>query len=101
MSAEDELTLIHEEKGDRGGFYLRNGSCRTLAEMEYKKREFPVLEFHHTWVDDSLRGQGRAGQLLDAAMSWVRESKHTVKPVCAYVKKQFEKQESLHDLRAE
>ena len=99
MSTE-ELTLIHEDRDDRGGFYFRTPGCVTLGEIEYKKEDFPVLDFHHTWVDKSLRGQGRAGQLLDAAMAWARETKHTVRPTCPYVVKQFEENESLHDLYA-
>ena len=91
------MELVHQD-GDSGGFYLVRGD-ETLGEMTYKTQG-NVLLFDHTWVDDSLRGQGKARELLDAAMSWVRTTGKKVEPVCPYVRGQFDKDASLADLRA-
>lgn len=93
------MELVHEDGESKGGFYLRDGDA-TLGEMTYSKAGEDRLIFDHTWVDDSLRGQGRARQLLDAAMVWVRTTGRKVVPLCPYVKAQFDKDESLADLRA-
>ncbi len=68
--------------------------------MTYERRDDDVLVFPHTWVDDSLRGEGRARELLDAAVEWVRAEGLKIEPVCPYVVGQFEKDESLRDIRA-
>lgn len=99
MGETDEVELVHEDGESSGGFYLyRDGE--KLGEMTYRKQDGGVLLFHHTWVDDSLRGQGRARQLLDAAMAWVRTTGGKVRPTCSYVVAQFDKDPSLADLRA-
>ena len=90
--------MVHEDRESDGGFYLRVGD-ETVGEMTYEKRG-AILAFDHTWVDASLRGQGKARELLDAAMSWVRSTGKKVEPVCSYVIAQFDKDPTLADLRA-
>ncbi len=99
MSAVPKIELVHEDGHPKGGFYLRQNG-ETLAEMTYSKAGDTKLLFDHTWVDDSLRGQGRGRELLDAAIVWVRATGHTVVPVCPYVTSQFQKDTSLHDVLA-
>jgi predicted GNAT family acetyltransferase len=52
----------------------------------------------HTWVDDSLRGQGVAKQLVAAAVSFARDHKYQIKPVCPVVQAIFTKDTSIHDV---
>jgi predicted GNAT family acetyltransferase len=95
-----ELDLVHEDGEREGGFYLHDDQGARLGEMEYRRAEDGVLEFHHTWVHESLQGQGCARQLLDAAMLWVRSTGGRVLPTCRYVSNQFDRDPSLADLRA-
>ncbi len=94
----EELQITHEDGDSKGGFYLLRGDEK-LGEITYKKEDGNLV-FDRTWVDDSLRGQGRAGQLFGVAMDWVRAEGHKVVPVCSYVQARFDKDESLADLKA-
>lgn len=94
------MELVHEDGEFKGGFYLRDEDGETLGEMTYSKAGEKILIFDHTWVDDSLRGQGKARELLDAGVAWAREIDKKINPQCPYVAKQFEKDESLADLKA-
>jgi predicted GNAT family acetyltransferase len=96
----EELELVHEPEETRGGFYLRDSDGETLGEITYEERLDDVLCFDHTWVADSLRGQGQAGKLLETAMEWVRSVGKKVEPKCPYVRRRFETDESLADLQA-
>ena len=100
MSDTKELELRHIDSEAKGGFYLHDADGTKLGEMTYTRRSPGILAFDHTWVDSSLRGQGQAGVLLDAAMTWVRARGDKVIPVCSYVVKKFDEDEQLAALRA-
>ena len=63
---------------------------------------FPVSEgvadIDHTFVDQSLRGQGVAGQLLEAAVRQIRAEGLRAKATCSYAVKWFEEHPDQSDL---
>ena len=92
-----ELTVQHEDKGENGAFVISVEGKR-VGEMTYKRKDAALVDINHTLVDESLRGQGAARKLLDAAVAWARESKTKVVATCTYTKAQFEKDESIRDV---
>ena len=70
--------------------FARDGEGRLLAEVTFPVRE-GVAEIDHTFVDPSLRGQGVAGQLLQAAAAALRERGLKARPVCSYAVRWFER----------
>lgn len=60
-----------------------------------------VATIDHTFVDDSLRGQGVAGQLLQAATEQLRAGCVQVKPTCTYAVRWFEEHPESGDLLCE
>ena len=85
---------------DHARFYIENESGHTIAELTYVLTENDAMDITHTFVDPSLRGQGTARQLLDAAAQFARDTNRSIIPTCPYIEAQFNKDESLHDLRA-
>lgn len=94
----DTLEMVHEEADGNGGFYLRDPAGNTLGSITYYRDQPGTVVFDHTDVDESLRGQGRARQLLDAGVAWVRAEKLHITPECPYVKGQFRKDSNLADV---
>ncbi|MEJ0100238.1 MAG: GNAT family N-acetyltransferase [Pseudomonadota bacterium] len=91
--------ISHEEQGGRGAFYLaRDG--RRIAEMTYQRNDAARITIDHTEVDPSLRGQGIARHLLDAAVAWARQSGIRITPRCSYVVAEFARDKTLADLLA-
>lgn len=88
----DDIEIVREDDG----FYLRRGD-RKLGVLKYH-RDGDTVVLTHTEVDDSLRGQGRARQLLDTAVDWMRDEGLQVDIDCPYVQRQFDRDESLHDV---
>lgn len=76
----------------------QNGAL--LAEVTFPDREDGVAEIDHTFVDDSLRGQGIAGKLLEAAVQVLREEGKRARPTCSYAVSWFEKHPEQADLLA-
>ncbi|GGZ06492.1 GNAT family N-acetyltransferase [Streptomyces olivaceoviridis] len=54
--------------------------------------------FYHTEVDDAFAGQGLASQLVQEALTDVRESGKRIVPVCPYVAKFLKRHEEFADL---
>jgi predicted GNAT family acetyltransferase len=46
-----------------------------------------TVDFTHTYVPFSLRGQGFAEQLVQAGLSWAHAQQYTITASCWYVRK--------------
>ena len=69
--------------------YLDDG-WNVLAEVTFPVVE-PGVEINHTFVDESLRGQGVAGQLMHRAVASIAASGYFARPTCSYAVSWFEK----------
>ena len=56
-----------------------------IAEITFPEED-GVAVIDHTFVDDSLRGQGVAGQLVRAAVDQIRGEHKQARAVCSYAK---------------
>lgn len=82
------------------GFVYPNAVGEILAEITYSKTSDPsVIEADHTWVDQSLRGQGVAQKLLDNLVAMAREEGLKIRPVCAFVVGQFSTDSQYDDVK--
>lgn len=87
----------HEARGDRGAFFIEKDGER-LGEMTYTRANPSLVVIDHTEVSAVLGGQGAAKRLLDALVSWARETQTKVVPLCPFAKAQFEQHASLRDV---
>lgn len=68
-----------------------------LAEVTFPA-ESGIATIDHTFVHESLRGQGVAGQLLAAAAAQIRKDCLKAKPTCSYAVKWFSQHPEESDL---
>lgn len=73
---------------------------KVLAEVTFPEVERGIVEIDHTFVDESLRGQGMAGKLLARAASVIAASGFRARPTCSYAVGWFEKHPEHADLLA-
>ncbi|MGI6069676.1 MAG: GNAT family N-acetyltransferase [Blautia sp.] len=71
---------------------------RVLAEVTFPEAGESVVNINHTFVDDSLRGQGIAGRMMEAAAEHLRKQNKKVVLTCSYAVKWFEKHPEYSDL---
>ena len=71
---------------------------RVLAEVTFQKAGESTVNINHTFVDDSLRGQGIAGQLMEAAALYLREQNKKAVLSCSYAVNWFAKHPEYGDL---
>lgn len=80
-----------------GRIYYHDDAGKLLAEVVFSEKD-GVAVFSHTFVDDSLRGQGVAGQLMAAAVEQVQAAGGKVRLVCSYAVAWFAKHPEFAEL---
>ena len=69
-----------------------------LAEVTFPNLDQNTVNIDHTFVDESLRGQGVAGQLMEAAAKELRTQGKKAVLTCPYAVKWFEGHQEYQDL---
>lgn len=80
-----------EWAAERDAVRCLNEQGEVVAEVTFPEVEPGVVEINHTFVDQSLRGQGIAGQLLGRAVASIAASGYRARPTCSYAVRWFEK----------
>lgn len=70
---------------------------RVIAEVTFPDRD-GAADIDRTFVDDTLRGQGVAGQLLRAAADQIRAEGKRARATCSYAEIWFERHPEEADL---
>ena len=63
--------------------YANDGNGKVIAEINFPTRG-NVATIEHTYVDDSLRGQGIAGQLMQMAVDKILADGNKMAATCSY-----------------
>lgn len=71
--------------------YAVNESGQVLAEITFPETDAGVFCIDHTFVDDSLRGQGVAGRLVKMAVEEIQSRNGKVTATCSYTQHWLEK----------
>jgi predicted GNAT family acetyltransferase len=64
---------------------------KILAEIDFPVLDAKTVGITHTFVDDSLRGQGIAGKLIQEAITIIQKTDRKIIPTCSYAVAWFEK----------
>ena len=90
-----------EFKYESNRIYMNNDQGVTIAEVTFPNVKDKIVDINHTYVDDSLRGQGVAGKLMiDAAQQLRKEGKKAIL-TCPYAVSWFSKNKEYDDILEE
>ena len=64
--------------------YMQDESGNMIAEITFPETAEGVFTIDHTFVDDSLRGQGIASKLVQAAVDEISSRGGKVEATCSY-----------------
>lgn len=81
-------------KTENQRIYREDENGKIIAEITFPETEKGVFTIDHTFVDDSLRGQGVAGQLVRLAVEKIKEQGGKVTATCSYAKSWLEKNQT-------
>ena len=71
--------------------YMTDDNGKTIAEVTFPETAEGEFTIDHTFVDESLRGQGVASKLVQAAVDEIESRGGTVRATCSYAVKWLEK----------
>ena len=73
---------------DQNRIYANNEDNKIIAEIDFEKVDENTYNIYHTFVDESLRGQGIANELVTRAYKEITEvRKSKVTATCSYASK--------------
>lgn len=70
--------------------YAMNNNNETIAEVTFYEIKNGVYNIDHTFVDDSLRGQGIGSRLVKEAVDTIKEKGAKVEATCPFASKWME-----------
>ena len=76
---------------EKNRIYVQDGQGKILAEIEFEKIEENVYNIYHTFVDESLRGQGVASKLVEEAVKEIETRNGKIQATCSYAKTWIER----------
>jgi len=79
------MNFIHEHNR----IYMEDGNHQPIAEVTFPNIKENVVNIDHTFVDNSLRGQGIAGKLMEEAVTNLRNNNQKARLSCSYAIKWF------------
>lgn len=71
--------------------YLQNETGKVVAEITFKEIEKGIYNIDHTFVDESLRGQGIASKLVELAVEKIKSKGCKIEATCSYARSWIEK----------
>lgn len=80
--------------------YLADDAGKTLAEVTFPDVSSKCVNINHTFVDQSLSGQGIASKLVEAAALQLRKQGKRAFTSCSYAAKWFAKHSGYLDVFA-
>lgn len=78
--------------------YAEGEKNKLLAEVTFPETKNGLWDINHTFVDDSLRGQGIAGKLMEAVAKQAEAKNKKLLPTCSYAVQWFEKHKEYQEL---
>lgn len=87
-----------EFKYETDRIYLEDAAGKMVAEVTFPDINENSVEINHTFVDDSLRGQGVAGKLMEEVAKRLRAEGKTAVLTCSYAISWFQKNKGNEDL---
>lgn len=77
--------------------YMKDEQGKLVAEITFPETTPGVYTIDHTFVDGSLRGQGIASKLVQAAVDEIQQKGGKVQAACSYAAKWLSEGGDRHD----
>ena len=76
---------------EEGRIYMEDETGKLIAEITFPQTAEGEYTIDHTFVDESLRGQGIASKLVQAAVDEIEKKGGKVRATCSYAVSWLEK----------
>ncbi|WP_109077838.1 GNAT family N-acetyltransferase [Aggregatibacter kilianii] len=90
------MKIQHEQHAEQGAFFILDEKQQRIAEMTYFFIDDNTISANHTYVSETLRGQGVADKLYQALVTFIGEKQLKLVPSCSYIAKKWQR-DQRHD----
>lgn len=80
--------------------YIGDDPQAPLAEIHFVEIGDDRLDVDHTFVSETLRGQGIGDLLVERVVDYARQHGKKIIPTCPFVKNRLERNKQYHDILA-
>lgn len=70
--------------------YAKDANDKTIAEVTFYEIQNGVYNIDHTFVDDSLRGEGIGSKLVQEAVNTIKQKGAKIEATCPFASKWLE-----------
>jgi len=96
-AAGTQLEIQQQEHDGRGAFFVEGADGR-LAELIYARPSSETAFIEHTEVSKALAGQGVGKRLVEAAVTWARQTGTKLVVLCPFARTVFDRNPGLRDV---
>lgn len=90
---------MNDIKSVEGKFYIGDENA-PVAELTYKWQDKNTIIADHTYVDETLRNKGIAGELFKALIQFARDKDLKIIPLCPYIEMKMKRTHEYDDVLA-
>jgi len=94
------MEITHRNDGETG-FFLAEEDGLQMGYLSYEWADTTRFAIMHTVVEEAFQGRGVARALVNAAVSFARENRYTIRPVCPYAEALFRRDSTYDDINAD
>ncbi len=91
---------MNEIRQDGNRFYLGENPSDPLAEITFVATADGRFIIDHTYVSETLKGQGVGQKLVDRVVELARAESRKITPQCSFARKMLQRCESCQDILA-
>ena len=86
------MQIQHQQTPTEGEFFLLDQQGDKVAKLSYFFVDEHTINANHTYVSETLRGQGIADQLYRELANFVQDNKLKLIPTCTYILKKWQRE---------
>lgn len=86
------MNIQHKHTESGGEFFLLDENGNKTAELTYLFVDNHTINANHTYVSETLRGQGVADKLYQALIAFIRDNRLKLIPTCSYIARKWERE---------
>lgn len=86
------MQIQHQDNHQEGEFFLNDNQGNKIASLTYLYVSPQTINANHTYVDESLRGQGIADKLYQALRDFVLAKELRLLASCNYIERKWQRE---------
>lgn len=89
------MKIHHNTMDNNGEFYILDEAGKKIAELTYIRVDDKTVNANHTFVDESLQGQGIADRLYQALKAFAEDKQLSIVADCSYVARKLAREKHV------